>query len=439
MTDGTDNLAELEVMSKKVARAISEHEFVRVISHNDADGLSAAGVICNSLERRQILFHATIVSQFDQSTVELIEKTSQEAVILCDMGSGQVELTSKIKNAIVIDHHKPTGKLENIHFNPYLVGIDGSSELCASCSVYMVARQMGDNNDLAGIALAGAIGDKQEMKGMNKFILAEAVENKVVTVRKGLRVGDGTIEELLEYSTDPYLDITGDKEKIKAFTSALGINGRIKDFTEEELKKFASVLALKLAKQGSLSAIDSLIGDTYTLNNEVVSNIYDFINILNACGKVDKPGLGIALCMRDPSVAEEALRTAREHQRMLISVLKAAEHLVKSKQNIRYLIMDDAKGTGIVAGTMTRYLYSDKPFVTLNEVEDKIKISARGTRKLVSAGLDLATAMREASIQVGGMGGGHDIASGATIPRGTSMRFIDLVDSIVGKQLKGHA
>jgi len=202
---------------------------------------------------------------------------------------------------------------------------------------------------------------------------------------------------------------------------------RPKEFTEEELKKFASVLALELAKQGSLSVIDSLIGDTYILNNEVVSNIYDFINILNACGKEDKPGLGIALCMRDASVAEEALRTAREHQRMLISELKAAEHLVKSKQNIRYIIMDDAKGTGIVAGTMTRYLYSDKPFVTLNDVEGKIKISARGTRKLVSAGLDLAAALREASAQVGGMGGGHDIASGATIPKGTAMRFIDLV------------
>src|SRR3990172_7006607 len=169
---GSERLTELEALSKKVADAISEHGFIRLISHNDADGLSAAGIMCNALNRQQILFHTTIVSQFDQSTVELIEKTSQEAVILCDMGSSQAELTSKIKNAIVIDHHKPTGKLENIHFNPYLAGIDGSSELCASCSVYMVARQMGDNTDLAGIALAGAIGDKQEMKGVNKFILA---------------------------------------------------------------------------------------------------------------------------------------------------------------------------------------------------------------------------------------------------------------------------
>jgi len=256
---GSERLTELEALSKKVADAISEHGFIRLISHNDADGLSAAGIMCNALNRQQILFHATIVSQFDLSTVEMIEKTSQEAVILCDMGSGQAELASKIRNAIIIDHHKPTGKLEQVHFNPHLVGIDGSSEMCASCGAYMVARQMGDNTDLAGLAIAGAMGDKQPMEGANRFILDEAVQKKVVTVRKGLKAGDGTIEELLEYGTDPYLDITGDREKIRSFVDALDIKGRIKDLTEEQLIRLTSVLVLKLAKQGSISAINSLM------------------------------------------------------------------------------------------------------------------------------------------------------------------------------------
>ena len=47
--------------------------------------------------------------------------------------------------------------------------------------------------------------------------------------------------------------------------------------------------------------------------------------------------------------------------------------------------------------------------------------------------------MREASAIVGGMGGGHDVASGATIPMGTAMKFIDLLDSIIEKQLKPKA
>lgn len=434
MNDGNESL--VEALSKHVADAIIEHDVVRLISHNDADGLSAAGIMCNALFRKGILFHATIVSQFDQSSIELVQK-SNEPVILCDMGSGQVELTSKIKEAIIIDHHKPTGKLEHVHFNPHLVGIDGSSDLCASCGAYMVAREMGPNSDLAGLALAGATGDKQAMNGGNKFILDEAVANKAVTVKKGLRLGDDPVEELLEYSIDPYLDITGDRDKIKAFLDRLGVKGRLAQLPEEQLTRFSSAIILKLIKQGSMPAVDSLIGDCYTLNNEVVPNIYDFVNILNACGKAEKAGLGLSLCMRDASVVDEARTTAREHQQSLIGTVRNVQSKIKSARNFRYVLLDDSSGTGIIAGTMTRYLYPDKPFITFNEIEGKIRVSARGTRKLVDGGLDLAAAMRDASGSVGGMGGGHDIASGATIPVGTAMRFIDTVDSIIEKQLKG--
>ncbi|MCZ7392101.1 MAG: DHH family phosphoesterase [Candidatus Methanoperedens sp.] len=438
MSDGKGSLAELLALSKRAADAIIEHDNVRLISHNDADGLSAAGIMCNALHRRGILFHATIVSQFEQSTIELIEKTSHGAVILCDMGSSQVELASKIKEAIVIDHHKPTGDLNHVQFNPHLVGIDGSSQVCASCGAYLVARQMGENSDLAGLALAGAIGDKQGFGGLNKFILDEAIEKKAVTVASGLRMGDEPVEELLEYGIDPYLDITGDRDKIKVFLDKLGVKGRLSQLSEEQLIKFSSALVLKLAKQSPV-AVDSLIGEVYTLNNEVVPNIYDFINILNACGKDEKAGVALALCMRDASVAGEAKAITRENQRTLISTIKKAQAQIKSARNFRYVLLDDSGGTGIIAGTMTRYLYPDKPFVTLNEVEGNIRVSARGTRKLVASGLDLAAAMREASALVGGMGGGHDVAAGATIPKGTAMKFIDIVDSIIENQLKGKA
>lgn len=439
MTDGQESLAELEALSRQVAEAILEHDIVRLISHNDADGLSAAGIMCNALHRKGILFHATIVSQFDQSTLDLIEKTSNGPVILCDMGSGQVELTSRIKEAIIIDHHKPTGKLEHIQFNPHLVGIDGSAELCASCGAYMVARQMGDNTDLAGLAIAGATGDKQPMKGANKFILDEAIARKTVTSSKGLRMGDGPLAEIFENSVDPYLDITGDKDKIKVFLDSLGIKGELRNLSEEQLTKLSSVIILKLVKQGSLPAIDSLIGDNYNLNREVVQNIYDFVNILNACGKDEKAGIALSLCMRDESVIDEAKVITRENQRALISVIKKAQAQIKSARSFRYVLLEDSSGTGIIAGTMTRYLYPDKPFLTFNEIEGKIRVSGRGTRKLVGKGLDLAAAMREASAAVGGMGGGHDVASGATIPIGTAMKFIDLIDSIIEKQLKSKA
>jgi len=49
--------------------------------------------------------------------------------------------------------------------------------------------------------------------GANKFILDEAIEKKVVTISKGLRMGDGPIEELFEFNVDPFLDITGIRKR----------------------------------------------------------------------------------------------------------------------------------------------------------------------------------------------------------------------------------
>ncbi|MCX9014774.1 MAG: DHHA1 domain-containing protein [Candidatus Methanoperedens sp.] len=98
-------------------------------------------------------------------------------------------------------------------------------------------------------------------------------------------------------------------------------------------------------------------------------------------------------------------------------------------------MLDDVGGMGIIAGIMTRYRYTDKPFIAFNEVEDMVKVSGRGTRALVDAGLDLAFVMKQAAGSVGGRGGGHDVASGASIPKGSVEGFVQVADSVIGEQL----
>jgi len=67
----------------------------------------------------------------------------------------------------------------------------------------------------------------------------------------------------------------------------------------------------------------------------------------------------------------------------------------------------------------------------------EIKVSARGTRRLVDErGLDLSVAMRDAAASVGGVGGGHNIAAGATIPLGKDIDFLQALDSIVARQME---
>jgi single-stranded DNA-specific DHH superfamily exonuclease len=98
--------------------------------------------------------------------------------------------------------------------------------------------------------------------------------------------------------------------------------------------------------------------------------------------------------------------------------------------------MENMEAGAVVAGLGIRYLLTDKPLLTLNRKDQVVKVSARGNRLLVDQGLDLSLALSRAAETVGGAGGGHNVASGASIPPGSEDRFLAMVDEIVGTQLK---
>src|SRR5512136_2024573 len=211
----------LEKAAEAIAKSILRCDSVRVISHNDADGITSAGLIGSALIREDIPFHATLLNRLDASVVDSI----QSPVIFCDMVSGKPELISHIREScFVLDHHKPVGKLSCMHLNPHQFGIDGAFELSASGTVYSIVRQMGDNKDLAGLALVGAMGDRQGMIGANRTILDEAREAGAVEIKTGVKMAqDGPLEDVFSESLEPLLDFTGDHEKAKEFLRSLNL------------------------------------------------------------------------------------------------------------------------------------------------------------------------------------------------------------------------
>jgi len=424
----------LEKLAEHAASSLLQCESARVISHNDADGITSAGLICNALMRAGITFQATLVSRLDSEIVDSIEPP----VIFCDMGSGKPHLISRVKGQVfVFDHHKPVGELDCVHVNPHLAGADGAFELSASGTVYTVARQMGEtveeNVDLAGLALAGALGDRQMMIGANRTILEEAANAGVVEVRPGLKMEDGPLDQVLTEALDPVLDITGDPEKIKHFLDEVNVHGDLPNLSQNDLSKLSTALVLKILMQGSFAA-DSAVGETLRLKREIVENAFEFMWILNSCGKMGETGPALTLCMRDPTLLETCRKITRDYKEKVLSEIKLLQKNLQETENIRYVVLDNMEGAGVVSGLCMRYLYTDRPMLVLNRTEDMIKVSARGNRVLVFHGLDLSVALKEGAGKVGGAGGGHSVASGASIPLGAEEEFIRYVDGVVGQQ-----
>ncbi|RXA20246.1 DHH family phosphoesterase [Methanosarcina sp. MSH10X1] len=434
-------LEKLINLAKNAAEKIRKYRFARVVSHNDADGLTSAGIMAQALLRAGICFQVSIAGRLDEAVIEEVNRSvsGEELVIFCDMGSGQPELIGKVAaDVIVLDHHKPVGESPaKAVVNAHMAGIDGATDISASGTCYLVARELAaDNIDLAGLAIAGAIGDKQLFHTANAFILEEALKAGVVSIRKGLKVGDGDLIDMLAYTTEPFLDITGYPEKTKEFLDQLGLAGKIEDLSEEDVSKLANAVTLKLVRQASPEAIEAVIGEVLLLNRELVRNVYDFISILNTCGKQKIYGLAISLCLKDREIVNEALSFKNEHKKKLALDIRENVEKIRKGENVWYVATVDALSTGSLASTVVRYLHPELPFICINESEGILKVSARGTRELVSKGLDLAFALREAAGAVGGSGGGHNVASGAAIPLGSAEEFLSIADRIIGDQLQ---
>jgi RecJ-like exonuclease len=65
---------------------------------------------------------------------------------------------------------------------------------------------------------------------------------------------------------------------------------------------------------------------------------------------------------------------------------------------------------------------------------ERVKVSGRMKRELVDRGVHLGEAMKQAALKVKGVGGGHDVAAGATIPKRRMKAFLDALDEEIGGQ-----
>jgi len=312
--------------------------------------------------------------------------------------------------------------------------VDGAFEMSGSGTVYTVVREMGDNVDLAGLALVGALGDRQMMIGANRTILEEAAASGVVEVAPGLKMDDGPLGTVLAGSLDPLLEITGDPARAAAFLDEIGVSGELPSIGRKDLSRLSTALILKLLLQGSTAA-DSVVGETIRLKREVVENAFEMMWILNSCGKMKETGLALTLCMRDRALLSEGRKIDRDYRARILKEVRLVQERLRETENLRYVVLNEMDAAGVVCGLLVRYLYADRPMIVLNRSEGIVKVSARGNRLLVFCGLDLSVALKGAAEKVGGNGGGHSVASGASIPLGSEEEFIAAVDGVVGRQL----
>jgi len=473
-----EEVSELSDATLQIAESIesSSADLYVIITHYDADGLAAASIIARSLMKIEKPFIIRVVDQIDEETLTSLPKGGY--YIFVDLGSSAAKLIADkgLLPASIIDHHEPLRSSAVVskelqELNPHLFGLNGGKDVSASGLAYFVSKSMKVvDHKAAYLAMAGAIGDRQEsaqgFTGLNKAIAQEAIEKGWVRRFTGLRlygVPRQPLVKSLMYTVDPLLpSLTYDEVASQRFLESLGITVKkpdgslttYKDLSVDEVSKLATALTKHLLMKGfSPQSVSALFGFIYEFLYEPEDSLlryaHEFAQTLNACGRLRKHGVGLAIGLGDRGgVLSQAEAISLEYRRRLaqyLSLLRSDPSYMRALNNIQVMdlrnVVDERVLGAIASITISSHMCDvSKPLISLtHSTKGRVKVSARMHETLSKRGINLGLIIKIAAEQVGGSGGGHESAAGAIISPESLDSFIKTVDMLVGRSLKAGA
>ncbi len=431
---------------------------ITIFSHLDADGLTAASILGIALARAKFSFQIKILERLEYALLQdMKEKQPKNSTIFfSDIGTGVLDAFhdwTETHEIFILDHHGINGTPDlpaNIHhINPHVFSIDGGAEISGAGVVYLVAKSMDFNNtDLSQLAIIGALGDRQDqgknssLIGINQIIVEDAVKLNLISNNVSVWFFDRTrsIQSILQYSD--LFKFTNQNE-VLAFLSNIGIstkkNGKERtffDLTTEELRDLASELIQRFDFNQ-----DELYKTDYLLRNEENPMLKDprvFASKLNSCGRLQRPDIGIALCMGDRKEAWREFNLINTQYKEEISrCLKwGASNLIEEEKIFildgQDVINERLIGT-ILSMLSTRKKMKDKPLFGYSEMQnEKLKISMRLIKES-NFEIDLNYLLKESikSLEPNTEVGGHSRAAGAIIQRSNLSMVLKKLRSLV--------
>lgn len=457
-----------------ILETVEEEGFIHVFSHLDADGIAAAGIIGKTLFRLGAKFRIRITQWVEARNIAEMLAGKPQLVIFSDLGNDYFDIVNKkgpVVKTVILDHHQIGGKEPSncIHVNPHLHQIDGARDISGSGVTYLVAKALDERNtDTAPLAVIGALGDSQDkydqrkLGGINERIVEDAVNAGLLAVEKDLIFfGRETrpIHKTLAFTNDPFIPgISGEEDESYAFLAGLNIKPKqddkwraLRDLSKEEKQRLCSALADTLVSKGLHTDVTKLVGHVYILNSEdawtPLRDAREFAVLLNGTGRMGKPGLGVAVCMGDRSVnLKNANRVLAEYRKTISEYLggiREQSERIKEMANIRVVHgtnLINHKIIGTIASILSTTLPNpEKPLIAYTNIENEssTKISARTIVTVTNRGVNLGEVVQVAAEKCLGKGGGHNIAAGAQVPSENTHTFLELVNELVGNQLRG--
>jgi len=457
----------LSYFSDKISDTIKSKKSILVTTHLDCDGITSGSIISKALIREGARCTVRTTNEFSQNIVEQLEKENKGLHIITDLAGGFARnLDEKVgDNWIVLDHHQiPDEEIDNQNvINAWKFGIDGGIEICAGGMAYLASTALNKNNrDLSGIAVVSALGDRQDQGdkksfvGENKNIAKTAKELGLINIDLDLLlVGRETrpLPDALAFTSQPFIEgLTWNRDTCLAILNSTGIQLKdgarwrvTADLDQDEKRKIIESITKFTKGKNATEIMNELIGYTYTFPREDKRSFLrdgrEFSTMLNSCGRINRSGVGISICMGDRNrmlqEGEKILAQYRSKIREYMKVLGNERWRTNSDQNC---VMINAEG--LVPETMTgtiSSLIAGSPknlgkivILRTDGAEGTVKFSSRKSNTC-NSDVNLSDLMRNGAQKFDGVGGGHDAAAGAKITKDKLDDFLDYLEENVTK------
>lgn len=440
------------------ARAEARQPTALVCSDMDVDGITSHTIMRTVLERQGYDVVALLRKKFDDDVLAKLLASKVDLLVITDHASPARD-TFGDRDVIVIDHHKPPdpGQDHSHQIHPMLYGLNGSTEICSAGIAYLVARALDPdtNRDMALLGVIGSAGDMMDTE-KGRFIgltadevLADAIRHGLIEKKLDIRLygrHGRTLKQLIAYADDPgFRGLSKNADAVQSFLFAQGHN------PEDRWYQLAPSDQKRLVTELLDRATDPtrLLGECYEVCSEApgahLRDVREYATVINGSSRYEMPEPVIAMLLGDRGTQYEiALDNYLNHKRNIVKAIQLVQDLgVTRGQHLQWFhVQGMVRHTivGSVAGAVQSRFDPDRPMIAFaHEANDPeaVKVSGRGHRALCQAGLDLSRVMREAGAAVGGKGGGHDVAAGATIPAGAETAFLAAAEDILREQI-GH-
>ena len=464
----------LSFFKDKISDCIKSQKSILVTTHIDCDGLTSGSIITKALIRAGAKCTVRTSKEFSKNVADSFKSDSRDFHIVTDLGGGFAKnLNENLgDNWVVLDHHQiPDEELDNQNvINAWKYGIDGGVEICAGGMAYLASMALDEkNSDLSAIAVVSALGDRQDQgerksfTGKNYEIANTAKEQGLVDIDLDLLlVGRETrpLPDALAFTSQPFIEgLTWNRDACLSLLNSSGIElkdeGRWRvpaELTEDEKRLVIESITKFTSGKNATEIMSELIGYTYTFPREDKRSFLrdgrEFSTMLNSCGRINRSGVGMAVCMGDRN------KILREGEKILTDYRKMIREYMNILSNERWRISESetcvmVNGEDIVPETMTgtiSSLIAGSPknagkivILRTKGEENTIKFSSRKSFSCKSD-INLSELMRTGAEKFDGVGGGHDAAAGAKITKDKLDGFLNYLEvNVVNVSSSGNS